>query len=100
MRRASLVVDREINEEPVVELAVKAERILGVSLFQLAIRSQPDRGQLSEELRPRNGRGAQAVGGDIIQWRSGRMPRPDRIPDCGVGGGSGKAPNPRGPGRS
>jgi hypothetical protein len=65
----SLVVDREIDKEPVVELAVKAERILGISMFQLEIRSQPDRGQLSEEVRPRQSRAAQPVSSDIIQWR-------------------------------
>ena len=41
--RERLVVDREIDEEPVVQFAVQAERIVCVSLFELEIRSQPDR---------------------------------------------------------
>jgi hypothetical protein len=36
-------------------------------LFELEIRSQPDREQLTEELRPCDRRGAQPAGGDIIQ---------------------------------
>ena len=65
-------------------------RIVCVSLLELEIRSQPDRRQLTQELRPCDRRGAQPVSGDIIQWRKvGESHVRIVIPDYGVVGGNG-----------
>jgi integrase len=88
--RDALIADRDIQQRLVVEFTEHAQRIVALAHLELEIRPEPGGVQLAEQRRPRDRRGSQPLGGELVDRRKVREHH-DRHPTPGRGGRRGGA---------